>query len=154
MPATLTIEVTRTELSLPPLALTAGSYKLEGTRDADRALQVDAVVYETAAATSPWMHGDVAVARKKVMSNISLNLLVCSSSVPAISAALDVLIDAVSQWTYQMTVRDPATNTAIYAWTCWPADYAVGFLRVHHWGRAAPVTLIIPRQPVPVLGPY
>lgn len=84
-------------------------------------------------------------------STLDLRLLVDGVSMADVQTKLATIIEAVTrQITFQVILQ---FDSAYYGWSCYTADYQVGFAQVHYFGLLAPLYLMMDRDPTPVQGP-
>lgn len=138
--------ITRTELSLADLDLSSGTYNVEG----EEGLGMGAVTWDRKVARSPWVDGGVPVQQHKAMSRGSLNVRVTSSTATALQSALDTLITAFYQSTYEIHID---LDSIEYAWTCYAADMAMNPLDGRWKNNNVSVLFQFLRDPTPITGP-
>lgn len=138
--------ITRSLLTLPPLSIGADSDRIQfnGASDAADAADWRGDRWDLAYATSPWVHGEHLVAARRTNTEVGMRLWIVDTSHAAIQAAYMALRDAVSQWTYQLTLAFDATQ---YVYSCHPGDIGIGFTRSHGRDLWAPVQVTIPVMP-------
>lgn len=139
----LTASVTRTLLALGALNLRTSSHMLD-TPEEDA---IEPVTWRREKVKSPYVDGEFLVTAVKETSGLSLRLIVQGTSLANLEANNKALVDAFSQFTYQVTI-------GAHTWKCEPADYMVGLKWQMHGFMVNPVTLLAPRHPVPVLGSF
>ena len=146
MSACLEGTVTRSLLALPSLHIGGASDVLQfnGANDASTAAAWTGDRWERQMADSPWVHGEHQVMARRRNSDIQMSLWVMDSSPAAIQTAYEALRDAVSQWTWQLTLM---FDTASYVFTCWPSDIRIGFTQSHGLSLMAPVSVSVPVMP-------
>jgi hypothetical protein len=106
-------------------------------------------------ANSPFVRGQQLVNFVPDNTTLYLRFLVAGASQAACQSSLGTIITACTQqFVYQVSVT---LDTATYTFTCYPAEYHVGF---NQWtwfgpgsGAGPPLYLAIPRDPTPVAGP-
>lgn len=147
---TTTITVTRTELSLAALDITASPYRSGGD---DQELEFGTVTWRREHARSAYVEGAQLVgAVRDLVDGCTIDVDVAGVDQAAIKTATTALLAAFGQWSYVVTAT---VDGAVWSWTCEPADYRVGVVAPSSvYGQLQPVRLVFPRQPVPVAGPY
>ena len=147
----LDVEITRTELpgSLPNLELNAGDFKWSST-DSDGG----GVVWDRERAGSKYVDGETLVNRKKALVLQPARVIVTGANNTDLRTNLDDLIDAFSQFSFQITIDPDNADAGVTSWTwqCECADYSTGLLRLERNRLITDVTLSIPRMPDPVSG--
>lgn len=144
---TVSVSVSRTELSLSALDISAAPFEvLEG-------LDAGVVTWRREYARSPDVHGAVLIsAVKDLVEGGRLEVDVSGASQAAVRTNVATLLAAFSQWSYTLQVSLDGTT---WSWACMPADYSVGVVDAATvFGLVCPVRLVFPRQPIPVSGPY
>ena len=146
MPSTVTLTITRAELSLATLNLNdPGTYAI---RSFDRGR----VRRRAQWARSPYVEGATQVGQVRDLVEMDLAMDVEATTQATLQTRLDTLYDAFSQSTYTLTYGLDGTT---YAWTCFPAEYDAALAAtLTVFGMVLPVGLIIPSQPVATAGPY
>lgn len=141
----VTGSITRTELSLGALTLGSGDYLIlaEG-------MDFGPVTWRRQEARSPFIHGAIPTGQTKDITSAMMGIRVLGTTQSQLASNIDALVDAVSQWTYQINLDLDGTD---YTWQCYSADYAVGASDDRFDLLDVEVRLVIPRSPVPVAGP-
>lgn len=115
----VSVTIDRTSLSLSALELTdANGYILD--RDNFGAA---GVTWDIAYVSAPDYHGDDAMRARKTNSSWQLQYEVTGADAAAAKAAKDALCDAVSQFSYTMTLTQDGISEV---WTCDPASWQIG----------------------------
>lgn len=136
--------LTRGELSLGRLELNQGNFRIDG---AD--LDPGATTWQRTTADSPWVHGDVEIHRVKSAAVIEVGLYISGVSVAELNQYKTVLAQAVEQTRFQYhRIRDGIET----AWLCRSADYSIGSPYLLERQLVCRAKLIIPRNPVPLVG--
>lgn len=141
----LSVEITRTELSLADLELNAGDYRWSSS-DAES----PGVIWDRSFAESPYVVGRTLTHAKKAMVIQPARIIVTGSDQADLRGNIDLLVDAFSQFDYSIVVA-PDSGSG-WTWTCEPADYSTGVLRLWRDRLITDVTLSIPRRPDPFAG--
>lgn len=148
--ARIVVTIDRTSLSLGTLTLGEGTnYHLP-----DGWLNVGTSEYRRNTPTAPNSPGrqltDHVLDTVTFTAKVNIGLA-NQTSVAAVWSAFGVLIAAVRQesWTFQVAYDGAATMK----WTCEPAAIAPDFTSLFMQGML-PVTLTVPRSPIPVTGPF
>lgn len=153
--STVTATISRTLLSEPTLSITSAPYEIMGNENANNSgFDIGQTVFSRVWATSAYVGGAVQVMSVPGMVSATLKLYIYDTTALLVEEDLAVLLFAFGQATYTLTF---SIDSAIYAWTCYNADY-----QIDPWPLEAVVgpnlfrlgiTLDIPRSPYPVLGP-
>lgn len=157
---TISGTISRGNMSPPlsDLAISADPYwSLLGDDSDDASISTSAGVMPGISAHKKIWADSAYVAGKQLVlatpdnSTLDLKLLVDGTSMSDVETKLTTIIQAVTlQLTFQVSLT---FDTAVYAWTCWTADYQVGFNQVHYFGFMAPLYLSMDRDPTPISGP-
>lgn len=151
------ITITRTLLSLSDLVIanaTADTYQFgefTGT----------GVQWERNTVTSPWIHGRRLRSSRKSSAELHGQFYVVSArdaTPTAHDQALGVLLDALSQFTYTLSIQSTdGSNTRVWQYTCEPADVEPGdneSMMMNAAFRWTTLDVTIPHRPIPSSGAW
>lgn len=131
-------------LVTPPLSI------LGGTGDAS-GIDPGQVQFNRVWATSPYVAGGVNTLTVAGVVAATFQVWVKSTSQLSDLDYIALLIEAFTQQTYTLTL---VLDSATYEWNCYCADYDIGkFPVISVIGLAYLCTFVVPRSPIPVLGP-
>lgn len=144
--AVVAASVTRTELSLADLDLVdPGVFTIVPS-----SLDVGSAGNEVDTVDSKWVDGVIGIGKKKGPVTMSMTVEVDGADQDAVDANLEILVDAFSQLTYDLTISyDGNDNT----WTCLAAQRIQPDYSAREYQLFVPVALTFLRQPTPVAGP-
>lgn len=141
----LSVQIERTSLSLGPLEVNDQvNYRVA-------AMLGGQVSWQRTSASSTWMDGDVTVNRRRGNVNEQFTLEVLADNTADLHAKVGAAFDAFNQNSYTITVTIAGTA---HVYLCESADYGVKWDGPREIALQAQVALTVPRQPVPVSGPY
>lgn len=138
--------ITRAELSLADLVIDGSIYGFRPNPEIAKRTR-----RRTTAAPSPFVWGTTETSSVPDQSVNTIVMTAKATSESALIGYVSALTDAVEQSTYEMAMT---INGVTYRWTCDPADWAVAFDESHLFTRKANITLIMPRSPRAVTGPF
>lgn len=141
--------ITRTSLSLSNLAIVTATYDV--AIDDAGSLSAGTIAWRRLTAESAFTSGRTLIQAVKDTTSLALLITVTGADLATVQANVSTLLSAVWQTSYQLSLT--LDSGATYTWNCEPADATVGFNHSHVLGRACPVVLSIPRDPIPVAGP-
>lgn len=105
--------------------------------------------------TSPLVAGRVLLSAVKDVQTVTLKVRVRATSYVELEQRINDLLAAFEQRSYSMRISYGGVTKA---WTCEPADQAIGdqgvFVEGDLRGFQQVVTLMVPRSPVPIAGGY
>lgn len=115
--------------------------------------------WDRTSVTSPWVHGRRLRSVRRSPSTLTGELYVVSplSATPTThDEALDTLLDALSQFTWTLSIQSSdGSNTRLWQYTCEPADATPGESRmVDARNRWTTVQVSIPHAPIPSSGAW
>lgn len=143
-----TVSVSRTELGLSAIDLTADPYEVQ-----QPTVDAGTVTWRRDWARSAYVDGAQQVgAVRDVIEGGVLDVDVSGASHAALRTNVAALVAAFFQRTYTLQMTFDGTA---WAWKCHQADLAVGVASpAMELGLVCTVHLLFPRQPTPVSGPY
>lgn len=148
---TFAAAVSRDELELADLSLSdPGVYEAR-----ENSIGVAGVRHRRVTVQSPYVPGRALVGSVPDVVDSSLTVLVFGASHAELANRVGAVIAAFTQFTYVLTFTH---DTAITSWRCEAADWTVGDQGVLDSAETralvTPVSLVIPRSPTPLSGPY
>jgi hypothetical protein len=145
--ATLTLTLGRDSLDLPALVIT-GAPPAGGAGFRVDTLTRPARVWERERAASQWVHGAVQTRATLEVASFGLTVHAQAASAAALDALRDELDDALSQWTFPLTVNESGVSK-VYDCDCadvsWQ-DYDSGMADAH----LSTATVTVPCYPLPI----
>jgi hypothetical protein len=117
---------------------------------------IGVVAHTVQEAASPYVDGTIPTSIAKSNSKDTLKFQVIGDDYSDLSTKIATLIAAFQQWSYTVSIQWEASagsNSDVYAWLCWKADYGVAFDRTFTFGQIAVVAFTLNRFPLPALGP-
>lgn len=137
--------VTRAQLGLGDLNINDGNtYTLAGPQ-----IMGGTVTWDRRQVSSPWVDGDVTVARRRANVQDQLTFYVGGSSTANMNLNLQNLIWAFTQDRYTLSIT---VGSQQFAWDCEAADYSVQIDTPHMKALYVAVTFTIPRKPAALSG--
>jgi hypothetical protein len=112
----LSVHITREELNLAVLELTAAPYGI----DADEGISVGSFTWNRTVATSPLVEGEVDVHLVKGRGLGFVAVEVEANTAALLRTRVDAVVAAFSQWSYVLQVVD---GTESWSWRCSAANY-------------------------------
>lgn len=134
--------ITRTELALSALDLFGSTYRMDHPVEG----WLESIQWEKTAVSSPFYHGEFLVNAVKKQTSITPRVLVFGSSEADVAGKVQTLIDAFSQFSYNVVyVKDSAE----YTFVCQPADYLADYrwLMYEEDIYVMPVSFVCPAHP-------
>ena len=115
--------VTRTELSLPDLELnTSGGTTYRVITDS---MGPGSASWRRTTADSPWVPGEALIAAVRETTTMPLGVRVTQSSPSALRSSMVTLVNAFSQFEYEITIDLDGETWGDYEY-CQPADFTIG----------------------------
>lgn len=141
----LGVTVTRTLLGEPPLDV----------NDFDRYYVTrtflgGGVTWERTKAGSPWLDGDVTVARRRAQTMEPITIEVLGDTPGELQANHDLLVAAFNQDTFRLDITVGAD--AHYAYKCEASDYKMSWVPERFIAGQIQIEFQVPRHPVPYVG--
>lgn len=109
------------------------------------------VSWQRTQASSPWVDGEVTVARRRGNVMEPLTVYVAGTSQSNLNSNIKALIDAFVQDRYTLSIT---VGSQQHDWDCESADYSVKMNTVYEYSRYVPVTFSIMRRPSPLTGAF
>lgn len=148
---TVSLTITRTELSLTTLDISASPFGLPDGSANDPDFGI--VTWRRDLARSPYLHGAQLLGKvKDLVEGCTLDIDVTGADQAAIKTNVTTLVNAFSQFSYVLTLTLDAST---WAWTCQPADYRIDPAKGSNvYGLLCSTRFVFARQPVASSGPY
>jgi hypothetical protein len=142
--ATFEAAVTRTSLGLPALDINDNSNYIVSAE-----IMGGTVTRERKSVSSPYVHGDIPVHSRKTSVTEPFAVYVMGESQSELQQNLVVLIDAFSQFQYNILLSVDGTE---YLYLCEAAEYQIEWEHAHWHAQKVVVRFNVPRNPIAVTG--
>lgn len=145
------MSIGRTSLSLSALSLPSSTYDFGE-------FFTDGVRWDRLTASSPWVHGRRLRNARMDVRTVTGELYVISpmgTSPATHDAARDALVDALSQFSWTLTITGTEGGSQSWSWTCEPADIETpdSIMSDSMWSWST-LNVSIPVYPIALAGSY
>lgn len=139
-------KVSRPVLGGGDLYINASPYRLVGPT-----VMGSSVQWERKTASSPWVDGDVTVARRRPSVRDTVSVYVTGTDQANMQTNITTLVTAFTQDRYTLQIQ---IGNANWAWDCEAADYSVQMETVHMYQKYVVCTFEVIRRPIALAGGF